>query len=546
MTGRLWLAAVYLGILAGSSVNGQPQRPAGVADTPAGPAPVLFKSADRCQACHNGLLAPSGEDISFGVAWRASMMAQSARDPYWQAAVRRETMDHPSAAAAIERECSRCHMPMAHVTEVAAGAPPSLFANLPPHAAGPHAALAADGVSCTACHQIQAEGLGTRESFTGHFVVDTTTPAGERQVFGPFAVDPGLEQVMRSATEFTPVEGRHIRSSEVCATCHTLFTNALDAEGQAVGRLAEQVPYLEWLHSAYRETTSCQGCHMPVVGEPVRISSTLGQPREGVARHSFRGGNVWMLKVLNRYRADLGVTTLPQELEAAVRETVAHLREETAGVSIDGVERDGETLRFEVAVTNRAGHKLPTAYPSRRVWLHVAVRDARGATLFESGALEPSGLIAGNDNDRDPSAFEPHHAEITSPDQVQIYESILGDARGGVTTGLLTGVRYLKDNRLLPRGFDKTTAGKDIAVLGGAAGDGDFLAPGDRVRYSVPVTGSGPLTVTVDLRYQSIGYRWAHKLRQRSATETDRLVRYYESMSAVTSEWLARADARVP
>lgn len=513
---------------------------------PVDPLPVLFKTADRCQACHNGLTTPSGEDVSIGVAWRASMMAHSSRDPYWQAAVRREVLDHPTAAAAIERECSRCHMPMAHVTEATAGASPALFANLPPAATGPQAALAADGVSCTVCHQIQAANLGTPESFTGHFQIDTTTPPGERAVYGPFAVEPGLKGLMHSATEFLPSEGAHIRSSELCATCHTLFTDALDATGRVVGRLPEQVPYLEWTHSAYRETASCQTCHMPVVREPVRISSTLGQPREGVARHSFRGGNFWMLKVLNRYRADLGVTTLPQELEAAVRETIAHLREDTADVAIENGRVAGGRLSFDVRVTNRTGHKLPTAYPSRRVWLHVVVRDAGGAAVFESGAVEPSGRITGNDNDRDPAAFEPHYTEITSPDQVQVYESVLGDPQGAVTTGLLTGVRYLKDNRLLPRGFDKATAGADIAVHGGAASDEDFLAAGDRTRFAVPVTGDGPLTVTAALRYQSIGYRWAHNLRQRPAPETDRFVRYYESMSEATTEWLARAEARVP
>ena len=62
---------------------------------------------------------------------------------------------------------------------------------------------------------------------------------------------------------------------------------------------------------------------------------------------------------------------------------------------------------------------------------------------------------AGNDNDADPSRYEPHYSEIRSADQVEIYESILGDENGHVTTGLLAGVRYLKDNRLLPDGFDK-------------------------------------------------------------------------------------------
>ena len=32
----------------------------------------------------------AGEDLSIGFAWRASIMANAARDPYWQAAVRRE------------------------------------------------------------------------------------------------------------------------------------------------------------------------------------------------------------------------------------------------------------------------------------------------------------------------------------------------------------------------------------------------------------------------------------------------------------------------
>ena len=41
------------------------------------------------------------------------MMANSARDPYWQAGVRRETIDHPTHAAEIQDECAACHMPMA-------------------------------------------------------------------------------------------------------------------------------------------------------------------------------------------------------------------------------------------------------------------------------------------------------------------------------------------------------------------------------------------------------------------------------------------------
>ena len=87
-----------------------------------------------------------------------------------------------------------------------------------------------------------------------------------------------------------------------------------------------------------------------------------------------------------------------------------------------------------------------------------SVQDRDGRTIFESGALNPDGSIVGNDNDADPHRYEPHYREITSPEQVEIFEPILGDAHGNVTTGLLSAVGYLKDNRLLPSGFDKASA----------------------------------------------------------------------------------------
>jgi len=71
-----------------------------------------FQTSDRCLACHNGIVTPSGEDISIGFAWRSSMMGNSSRDPYWQGSVRRESIDHPESVAAIEDECSVCHMPI--------------------------------------------------------------------------------------------------------------------------------------------------------------------------------------------------------------------------------------------------------------------------------------------------------------------------------------------------------------------------------------------------------------------------------------------------
>lgn len=506
--------------------------------------PMLFVTGDRCMPCHNGLTAPSGADISFGFDWRASIMANSSRDPYWQGSVRREVLDHPTAQVKIEDECSICHMPMQRYQARAMGGRGLVFARLPEkRGSDPLDSLAADGVSCTLCHQIEDERLGDTSSFTGGFVIDTAPPGNRRPVFGPYEVDRGHTTIMHSSSGFVPTRGMHIRESEMCATCHTLYTTSLGPRGEAVGRLPEQVPFLEWKHSAFAGERSCQDCHMPPAtapGDSVAITVVLGHPRGDVREHTFAGGNFLVLGMLNRYRKELAVEALPPELDAAVASTMAMLAQ-SARVKLEPRPVQAGEIAVDVVVTNLTGHKLPTAYPSRRAWLHVTVHDRNGAVVFESGALTASGRIVGNDNDDDRTKYEPHHREIRRPDQVEIYEPILKDIRGHVTTGLLSSIGYLKDNRLLPRGFDKATAGPDFAVYGDAANDPEFVGGSDRVRYRVDVRGAqGPFSVAAELWYQPIGFRWAHNLELQPVAETNRFVDYYESMAASSAVVLAR------
>ena len=511
---------------------------------PAGHPRVTFDTADRCIACHNGLTTPGGEDVSIGVAWRASMMANSSRDPYWHAAVRRETIDHPSKKAAIEDECSICHMPMARAAAHADGRETEVFSLLPSlGGSSDEHRLAADGVSCMLCHQIGPDRLGTRESFVGGFTI--LAHDGDAPVMaGPYDVEAGHGRTMRSATGVKPVKADHLQQSEVCATCHTLFTQALGPKGEVIGELPEQTPYQEWLHSGFAKERSCQSCHMPRV-EDTPIASVLGQPRERLDRHTFLGGNFFMLRMLNRFRAELGVTALPQELEGAAQATLRQLESDTASVEIARLALSAGRVEADVMVRNVTGHKLPTGYPSRRVWLHVTLRDGNGAAVFESGRVAPDGAIAGNDNDADPTRVEPHYTRIESADHVQIYEAVMGRPDGRVTTGLLQATQFLKDNRLLPRGFDKATASPDIAVRGSASGDGDFDASGDRVTYEMPIPAGGraPFTLEVVLRYQPIGFRWAANLRSYDAPEPQRFLRYFDAMAAASSAVLAGASA---
>ena len=536
-----WLLSLFL-----VSPAAAPQRAASDTRHPHA-VDTLFSHSENCMACHNSLVSPSGEDVSIGSSWRSTMMANSARDPYWQASVRRETIDHPSKSADIQDECSACHMPMAQREARAANRKGEVFSFLPfnQHQDDEGHRLAADGVSCSVCHQIAPTKLGSRESFNGQFLVNPPRPDGIREIFGPYAIDAGRRTIMRSTTGFEQTEGAHVRQSELCATCHTLITEALGPDGRVIGSLPEQMNYQEWRHSAfYTEQRSCQSCHMPAVSGPVRASSVLGEPRPSLSRHAFVGGNAFMVRMLNRFRSDLGVEALPAELEATARATERQLQQDTATVAITRAAQTGSTLALEVDVRNLTGHKFPTGYPARRAWLHVVVRQA-GRVVFESGAVDESGQIRGNDNDASGATFEPHYAEITDPGQVQVYESVMGTPANAPTTGLLQATQYLKDNRLLPRGFDKATADREIAVAGGAATDADFTGGGDKVRFRIALpSASGAIDVEVTLLYQSIGYRWAHNLDSYDAPEPKRFVSYYGALSPASSVVVSRASIR--
>jgi hypothetical protein len=98
-------------------------------------------------------------------------------------------------------------------------------------------------------------------------------------------------------------------------------------------------------------------------------------------------------------------------------------------------------------VENLSGHKFPTAFPSRRAWLHFTVHDHGGRVVFESGALRPDGSIVGNDNDADPRRFEPHYAAINSTEQVEIYEERRKRMRISWAAAIGSGTRSRSEQR---------------------------------------------------------------------------------------------------
>ena len=75
------------------------------------------------------------------------------------------------------------------------------------------------------------------------------------------------------------------------------------------------------------------------------------------------------------------------------------------------------------------------------------------------------------------------------------------------------------------------------------ASDDDFSGGSDRVEYRIAVTGAG--SVDVELRYQSIGFRWARNLEGYDAREPRAFLRYYDSLASESSVVVSRATSTI-
>lgn len=460
---------------------------------------LLMSGSGNCSLCHTGatgVMQEGGQDVSPLTLWRSSMMANSTHDPLWQAKVRSECLTNPALAELIQSKCTRCHAPLGSVEAYHGGA---TAYSLDEALADP---LAADGVSCTLCHQVSPGNLGQPESFSGGYAIGE-----QHQIFGPYA-NP-LVGPMQVNSGYTPVWGAQMGESALCATCHTLFTPWLDNQGQIGGTFPEQVPYLEWSNSRYpSQGIGCQSCHMPTSAGAMDISTlppwhtVLRQP---FYKHEFVGGNAWMSGLLRDHATELGLSSGVSALDRT-RQLGLDMLGRAAGLSVTGGQ-DGDSLELVCRVSNLSGHKLPSGIPLRRMWLKVVVRDLAGDTLFASGLWDGAGRTPAPLGD-----WEPHHQVIRDPARTQIWEGVMGDADELPTWILLRASHFLKDNRLPPAGFTSLAEGYEtVAVVGEAEQDPDFNrddqgtqgSGADHVRYRLPMPADS-VQVDVELVYQSV------------------------------------------
>jgi hypothetical protein len=355
----------------------------------------------------------------------------------------------------------------------------------------------------------------------------------------------------------------------------------------------EQTTYPEWAFSAYRSgmlgkqplpagpgpsQLTCQQCHMPSVdsaNNPLKSkiaaieeysnypqtdyrlpASEIDLPvRSNYAQHQLVGLNVFLIEIAQQFPQILGIRSQDPglggmnvaPLQVTENAMVEQARQRTAQLSVTPVwDARSKTLSAKVSVNNLAGHKFPSGVSFRRAYISFEVLDARGAVLWASGRSNDQGVLVDDKGQplagefwwqadcsaRLGNAWQPHFQSINAQNQAQIYQELITDAAGQLTTSFLSINAHPKDNRLQPHGFlpeperiaiaaalgDRTPVvhaegfpldenlGVAVGPEGEAANDPDYQNGSgmDQLSYVVRGLHGKPASVRVRLNYQSI------------------------------------------
>lgn len=483
---------------------------------------TLFTSAGICMQCHgtdaDGITSVdlAGNDINVMDDWAATMMANSVRDPFWRAKVSHEILVNPTHQIDLENKCTSCHAPMGKFNALHNGQADYSMLNLVSDSVG------LDGVSCGACHQIKDTLVG--DLFSGNLIYDTN-----HVIYGPYT---GVfNGPMLGNIGYDAVYSPHINDAGLCANCHTLITSTVDLAGNYTGgSFVEQATYHEWLNSDFNTETNvsgitCQGCHIPRTNDPIILSNghEFLPAKSPFGKHHLVGANSFMLKLMKNNITLLNLLANSVQYDTVIARTDRLLRYETIDMTLNETARTPDTVFYDLTLNNKAGHKFPSGYPSRRAYIEFVVMDNIGDTIFKTGMLDANAELTNQD-----AGFEPHYNTINSELQVQIYEMVMGDVLSNVTTVLERAATPLKDNRLTPKGFTTIHNAYDTCVIAGnALTDPDFNLNGvtegtgaDIVHFHIPLAGyAGNLNVTARVYYQSSPRRWMQEMFAYNSTE---------------------------
>lgn len=542
--------------------------------TPDPGGPQGFLTSSQCLGCHSAMkenmafLFAEGPqppiNLSPYTEWRASMMGLAGRDPIFHAQLESEKALRPSQAAFLDNTCYRCHGVMGQRQLESDKNQPfehdMVYAQLD-DADGKYGALARDGVSCAVCHRVSKEELGMPATFTGKFKLDPANVSN-----GPY--EELITLPMKNATGITPRYGDHVKASALCGSCHTVILPVFDSKGRPVmdkngkpKEFHEQMTYPEWQNSVYQNerepikreaVRTCQDCHMQrtFLGQQLVFRTAniedINYPytdyrapdkditvrvRDQYSRHTLLGINQFGLMMFAQFPDILGIRTADYMYGEAVPGLLTAqssgydlARRETATIDVTSLSRTDNYLEATVKIENLAGHGFPSGVGFRRAFLTFEALDAEGKVIWASGRTNSVGAIVRGMTDdvlpteffydqvRRKQVFQPHYEVITDEGQVQIYEEVIADPQGKITTSFVGLDRVLKNNRLLPKGWRRDGPyGEFTAPHGDAERDPEYInksgATGaDRIIYRISLDERTrtAVSVRVTLNYQAI------------------------------------------
>ncbi len=350
---------------------------------------ISYPSAQQCRVCH-----PKQYEE-----WSRSMHAYAQHSPVFEAF---NLSLQERTSGTLGTFCTRCHTPLG--TSLGEN---GLRRNV--H----RSRLSMEGVTCVVCHRqkqpyLKASG---RQAIVPGTLYETC-------VYGPFD-DPVGALLGAHDAEGQPM----LRRGDFCGSCH-------DVTNPQGLRLEEA--FSEWRNSpAAAQGVTCQHCHMgPVQGVPIPFDKRpLGRaavvpgvdpeklPVRHLSDHTFAGPDYSLLpdtefphKLDWMYETDY---RCPEKLTPYQQKTLKDLRRRNreqlkiadakryellsnaAALTVcapDAV-APGQHAKIRVEVTSKVpGHNFPTGFTAeRQVWVHIVLRDAQGAVLFQAGDFDSNG-----------------------------------------------------------------------------------------------------------------------------------------------------------
>lgn len=443
-----------------------------------------FLSSKDCKECHP----------THYKEWRTSMHAYAQHSPIFVAF---SNFVVGRTGGTLGPFCIRCHTPIGISAGEGATRPNEQ-----------RSAVSLDSVGCITCHAVN-----TRDGQASALFRNPLPGDPPPVIYGPYyghdepgAPDDPAQRLIKAP--HTSRRSEHLTGARFCGGCHDVFFT----DGT---RLEEA--FIEWKNSPYaRKGVLCQDCHMgPEPGKPFARTARVKEPivdedlfpdapKRYRTNHKFTGPDYSVLPAFGK--DDLGLDDADfKRHEAQLEEDRRVLFRNAATMKVSHPERvaPGERLAIKVAVTNSgAGHNLPTGFSAeRQVWLKVIVTDAVGTRLYASGDLDRFGDLREHDSEEVKHGALPLDRDLFNLQAMFVLRNFKGTESQNISTA----------NRLLDPVPFLTPASVPSSITG--------FPPGARIfkrgipplatktaKYTVPVpaTGTGPLTVSVRLRYRNL------------------------------------------